>query len=349
MEENEEEFKEKEENVDDLDFLSSDSYEIPNEVIEEETISEKKERIQQSTKDSRKYRRKKTFAQSEYIEPNAHEREIVVNGLTEFYKNNPQFIKNNETIEEKIDAIIKECSKGWICAAKSFIKRVEWKTKWNSNSIEQRFDFKENYGNAKQIQLQKDLKKLESSSKVSQSQSAMDIRKIIPSAEERKYWNERESHYRGEFEFNMSSDWPLLLQVLLEELTQWRLVRRRIINPDDDVEILIVGSYQRMIKAQEALGITRKQREEAQNETEGNIGQLAKQYEEKKDLISKIKERDRLEEEAKMREHDNRDGLKLLPDDLAEALRNVNEISDILDIQEEIDKKEKPGDDDLEI
>lgn len=337
--ENNESFDEIEIKEDIPDFLESNSeYEIPNEVIEEESIEEKKERIKFATKDSRKFRRKKTFAQAEFIEPNEHERSIVVSGLTEFYKNNPQFLKNGESIEKKIEDIILECSKGWICAAKNFIKRVEWKTKWNCPSLEKRFDYKENFSNAKQIQLQKDLKKLETSTKVSQTSSATDLRKIIPSPEERKYWSEREAKYRGEFEFNDSSDWPLLLQVLLEELTQWRLVRKRIINPDEDVEVLITNSYQRMIKAQEALGITRKQREEAQNETEGNIGQLAKQYEEKKEIIDKIREKDKLEEEARMRDHDNRSGLDLLPDDLAEALRNVNEISDLVDIQDEINK-----------
>lgn len=320
------------------DFLDSDEeFIIPNEIVEKEEISDKKDRIKFATKDSRKYRRKKTFADAPYIQPTEYEIKFVTDGLTQYYQNNPQFIKKGETVESKIKDVMERASKGYICAPKNYLKRIQFITKWNTTALKNRFDYKPNFENAKQIQLQKEFK--ENDVKTSETISyGFDIKKMIPDPNERKYWQQREQKYRDEFDFNNSSDWGLLLQVLLEELTQFRLARRRVSNPDDDVEVLITDSYMRLIKAQEALGITRKQREAAQNETEGNIAQLVVKYEEKIAHIERIREKDRLEEESKMISHHNRDALKELPQDLAEAMSTVNEFEDMVDILTEKEK-----------
>jgi hypothetical protein len=284
------------------------------------------------TRHNRKNRSKRTFATADFIVPTEWEKTVIINGLTAYYKNNPQFLKNGKTIEEKIEEVMEACKKGWDCAPKNFIKRVEWKTKWNCTAVQQRFDYKENYSNAKQIQLQKDLKTATKNKNLYPGGSGTDMRKMLTIPEEKKFWIEREEYYRDEFDFNNSSDYPLLLQLLLEELTQWRLARRRIINPDDEVEFLITQSYKRLIDAQKALGITREQREGSNKETEGNIAQLAKLYEEKKEYIEKIKERDRLDEELKMQMHLNKKGLDYLPSDLADAMRNVNDTEEIIEM-----------------
>jgi hypothetical protein len=294
-------------------------------------------RLRFSSKQKKIDKPKREFVSPTVLSPKEHEINQVKSGLTEFYKNNLHFLKNGISIEDQINNIIEECKNGWVCCPKTFIKRVEWKTKWNSSALRTRLDYQDSYYNAKQIQLQKDLKKTEDSG-LYPGVSAISLRKKL-NPEERKFWQEREAYYRKEFEFNDSSDWSLLMQVLLEELTQKRLVERRLADPYDDIEFPLSESYKRLLNAQRALGITRDQRENAANETEGNIAQLSVIFEEKEKLIGKIRERDRIEEEAMMAKKNNGDALSLLPEDLARALSKG-------DVSEEVpvDEFEEIGD-----
>lgn len=302
--------------------------EVAKKIADTDTTKKKKtRRISKRLRFSSKQKmpKKRIFTDATVLVPKEYELDIVINGLKEFYKNNPHFLKGGITATQQIANVIEECKKGWPCASKTFIKRVEWKTKWNTASLATRFDSEDTYFNAKQVQLQKDLKSADKD--LFPGVSASDLRKTLQ-PEERKFWQEREAFYKKEFEFNLSSDWSLLLQVLLEELTQYRLVRRRMIDPFDDIEFPLSESYKRLINAQKALGITREQRENSANETEGNIAQASVLYEEKIKFIEKIRTRDQIEEMAMMAKKTSGDSLKLVPEDLANILARAAEAED---------------------
>ena len=130
---------------------------------------------------------KRRFQNAPVLTPNEHELNTVRNGLKGFYENNPQFLKNGISIENKIEEIIKECKSGWICAPKSFLKRVEWKTKWNTKALKTRLDYADNYYNAEQIKIQDELTDKKKTKDLYPGMSAAALRSIL-STEEKKFW-----------------------------------------------------------------------------------------------------------------------------------------------------------------
>jgi hypothetical protein len=163
-------------------------------------------------------RQKRQFSNAIVLHPTEQELNTVNNGLKGFYGNNPQFLKNGISIEDKIKEVTEECKVGWICAPNSFIKRIEWKTKWNTKGLKNRLDYVDNYANAEQIKIQEELTDKKKGKDLYPGISAKTLRDVLP-VDEKRFWQEREVYYRQEFEFNNSSDWSLLMQLLLEELT----------------------------------------------------------------------------------------------------------------------------------
>lgn len=278
------------------------------------------------------------------IDPTEYELSTVKDGLKEYYSNNPGFLKDGESIEQKISEVISTCSNGWAYCPKTFLKRVETLTKWRTRALKTRFDYSPSYYNAKQLQTQEDIEK--SNTGLYPGVSASDLRKLL-SPDERKFWQERESYYRTEFEFNNSSDWSLLLQVLLEELTQRRLVQKRMKDPNVQIDEEIDASHKRLITTQKALGITREQRESATNETDGNIAQLGVKYDNKMKILAKKEAMDRLEEETNMANRRPQYLISQIPSDMAETIlaAEAQEERDLLIDLKGIDEKDIKIDD----
>lgn len=257
--------------------------------------------------DRRKRKTNRVFVKSEKIEPPAFQLQMAQDGLNEFYDANPHFLKRI-TKEEKIKEVIDKSIEGWVCAPKDFIKRVEALTKWNCKHIVSRADYKSNYYNEKMVKELKDTEKLEKS--LYQAGEGQDLKKFLATAE-RKDWVQREAYYRKEYELNDSSDWPLLQQILVEEILQNRLAKRKLLT-EEDMDTQLNESYKRMITAQKALGVTREQRQGMGTNSEGSISQLAAQFDEKKRLIAKQMEKDALEEEIEQMRKQRREGIQVL-------------------------------------
>jgi hypothetical protein len=100
---------------------------------------------------------------------------------------------------------------------------------------------------------------------------------------ELSWWRERESHYETEFEFNQSSDKPLLYQLLVEELTQRRLGALMLKSPKeaDSYSKLMTESLKRLQDTQTKLGITREQRADAIDNRTGDVSSLSIDLDEK--------------------------------------------------------------------
>jgi hypothetical protein len=312
------------------------------EVVEKGTEAPKKRRM--------KRKGQRTFSVPEVFAPSDYVLETITSGLTKYYTDNPSFIKNGDTIEGKIAEVVKKSKEGWKCAPKTFEGRISTLTKYNTEALKTRFDYEPNYPSAQSVRLQKELKKDEK--KLNDFQVFSTSQRKALSTEERKHIVEIEKQYLEEFEFNRSSDIALLRQLILEELQQFRLTRRRIeqdpglsdINIEDELD----RSNIRLIKAQQSLGITRKQRDDSNANDEGNVAHLAKLYEEKVKRIQAKEEADLLEEQTMMKLHSNLDGLKELDkigmSDMADSLRAAHASEDLTEDTLESILEEDHGD-----
>jgi hypothetical protein len=109
-------------------------------------------------------------------------------------------------------------------------------------------------------------------------------------------------------------------------------------NPDEDLDFQLTSSYKRLIDAQKSLGITREQRENATNETDGNVAQLSILYEEKLKIIDKLEKKDRLEEESMQIKHDNKDWPEYIPRDVLDAMAKADDDYEDINIALEVSK-----------
>jgi hypothetical protein len=276
---------------------------------------------------------KRNFKPPTAIDPNEYELGIVRKNLVEFYEANPEFLIN-KSVDEQITNVVEKAKLGWTCAPKTFLGRVSVVSKWSTGSIKTHKKYTPSYYNEKQLKLQDEIRHPKKTNYP--GLSAKDLRKLLP-AEEQKFWLERESFYIEEFEFNNSSDWALLQQVITEELSQRRLTQTILSNPNANNDNKVDASNKRMIAALKALGITREQREAANNETEGNIAQLSKKYEEKMKYIDKLEEKQRLEEELMQSKKLDGSAYEGLPKEMADALISAEreEMKDLVSEDEE--------------
>lgn len=294
--------------------------------------------VKKTPKPKRKGIRARRIKPAQEIVPSDYEIETVTVGLSEYYDSFPDFLKGKSK-EDKIAEVIEKAKKGWKCAANAFVPRVELLTKWNSAGIKNLFGKNDNYKAAQQIRAAKEIREV--TKKISGTIDKFELAKLL-TGEEKKIFLERHQVYVDEFEMNESSDWSLLMQVLLEELRQYRLAKRSILYPEEDIEMALNESYKRLIKAQESLGVTRHQRENANKEAEGNIAQLVKLYEEKKAFIEKQKKLDLAEEEDLMAKHDSgevynllvKDGMK----DMGESLLLAKQKEEEMFMQSDLDE-----------
>lgn len=177
-----------------------------------------------------------------------------------------------EDISEKIKEILNQAQEGWPRAPKDIATRIKMKSgyQWKSHSnLRANPDTLPSVieDNNNRVNTMRDLYQWEKSLKSS----------------EQIWWRKRESQYRSEFEFNKSSDEPLLFQLLVEELTQQRLAAIILKDPKmaDAYSKLMTDSNRRMQDLQTKLGITREQRADILDDAEGDIASLSIDFDEK--------------------------------------------------------------------
>jgi len=214
---------------------------------------------------------------------------------------------------------MKRASEGYKCAPKTFIGRIKSLTRWNDIDMH---SITSAYGGDiyDQVRAKKTMEVLQTTEKkLYPGFSGKELRDVLPIAD-RKFWAEREKQYREEYDLNDSSDWPLLMQVLLEELTQRRLTKRKLLDEKLNIETELNNSYKRLMAALKALGITREQRRQSYDEGSENIATLSVKFDQKMRRISAIKEKDAIEEETMQKKHDKHEGYKDLPEELREIM-----------------------------
>lgn len=175
---------------------------------------------------------------------------------------------SQEEIKDTIEKVLQDVMRGWPRAAGTVEARIKVKTGFNKQK-----DFTDlQPEQAKQL----DVTKPKQSSKSS-------IRKELDKSEQ-NWWDERFASYIEEFEFNKSSDVPMIEQILVEELIQKRLSIKQLANGDkvdSVISKIMTESLKRMHDLQTKLGITREQRSGEMSDIDGNVAGLSITLEEK--------------------------------------------------------------------
>ena len=268
------------------------------------------------------------------------DRERLEPVLTEYYRSKGL---DESKIQKQIDKVFAQSQAGWERAPNDLDTRIKMKSgfQWKSHS------------NLKPKQ--KQIKDNSPATKEEDDDST-DLIKTL-SKGEREWWDERSRIYKKDFEFNDSSDKPLLDQLLLEELMQRRLFKMQVKYKDRSYSKELTDSMKRVTELQSRLGITREQRAGIMNKIDGNVAHLSLQLEEKlREMPDKMREQ--YEEEMKYKAiRDQREPVNILPPlEKVEALLNVDgkmsanlDSTRISEISEEVakeisDKRERAED-----
>jgi len=204
---------------------------------------------------------------------NQDDRDKYTYALTKYYADKG---KSTAEASEIIATIFAECQMGWKRCPKDLDTRIKIKSGFQWKSHE----------NLKPRQ-----KKVPSLSvevvEENEDSSKNYIFKYLTNAE-KECWIAREESYFKEFEFNNSSDRPLLMQLLFEEIFQRRIFIHQLQNKDADLSKQMTASVQRLTELQEKLGITREQRAGILDNIDGNIANIAVDLEEKLKHIEEV-------------------------------------------------------------
>ena len=170
----------------------------------------------------------------------------------------------------------------WNRAPKSFDNRIERLSKLGAHSV--RGPSKGKVA-ASEKKIWKETKELKENRRY-QGQIATPLLDSLDN-KQRKFFLEREKYYYEEFEFNQSSDYVTLMGLIADELLYQKLYQDQLQTPNDKISKQLSESHARIVKAQEILGITRKQRESLNKKVEGSVSDLSL------DLNRKLKEREK--------------------------------------------------------
>jgi len=233
---------------------------------------------------------------------------------------------NVRAIEETMAKAIEKAKTGWPGAPKSFSSRVRSISKsWGTDG--------ENEKNLKQNvnAIEKEQKKIRDTvlaRRERELDAFMDLyngftKELNPDDE--KYFHNRVRYYMREMRFNMSSDLPLLLELIAEEL----LHRRIMVEVAKGKDLSAVATLSKMLKLitenmsniQKTLGITRQQRQTALGGTEGSVAEVSMLLDDKRKTITKIETEEKRQEELLMQAKKARGDINPIPDDPSELRR----------------------------
>jgi hypothetical protein len=191
-----------------------------------------------------------------------------------------------EDAEKEIEKSFLECSEGWERAPRDLDTRIKMKTgfHWKSHS------------NLRPRQKKTDEEILEETPQEDKDDISENYIDSYVKPHEKIWIEERRRVYYSEFDFNPSSDKPLVDQLLVEELIQRRIFKNQLQGTLKNLDSrVLTESLKRMSDIQTKLGITREQRAGILNNIDGNVAQLSVSLDQK--LITMTEEEKKNEEE----------------------------------------------------
>lgn len=263
-------------------------------------------------------RKNNQYSLPEPLTPSSDEVEIQRERILEFYTNLPKF--TGDPIA-KTNEVLESCKKGWRNSPLTFEGRVSFKI--NNIKRVKNWGHKRKKEKAEEIareniitdamELQKDQnsdKEKSSLDKYIDTQLGRSAILGSLSEKDRRFFEQRERYYRTEFEFNNSSDFSMLLEVIADELKiqkihEMEFEELKEDNPRQDRLLgfsrMVTDAHQRLERSLRGLGVTRDQRKDELNKAEGDIAQLVLAYEKKKQAIELIEKEYKTEEDEGLR------------------------------------------------
>lgn len=234
-----------------------------------------------------------------------------------------------DDVSNEVDSVIEDCINGWPNAPKSFANRITRRAKLYGIDGENTNNLKKPANKKKDIDgfLSRRSKKLE------KFMALYDpfVKKLTKVQQD--HFFERLSFYLNEFDFNLSSDLTLLLQLIVSEISvsdkQVKMLKEKDIKVQAAMSKFIMSINEEMLNLQKVLGITREQRQKGMGHAEGSISALAASVDEKIKNVGKIEAKEKEQEDLLMEAKMRRDDLNPIPDDpteLAEILKSEEEI-----------------------
>jgi len=147
---------------------------------------------------------------------------------------------------------------------------------------------------------------------------------------DRDYFKERINYYMREIRLNMSSDLPLLLQLITLELTHRKLMVQMAeadetnLKALSDITKVLNLATENMSDVQKTLGISRQQRQKAMGGSEGSVAEISITLEDKKKKIAQIEREEREQEELLLEAKMSTGDLNEIPSDPAELRQILN-------------------------
>jgi len=227
--------------------------------------------------------------------------------LTEYYLNRG---KTPAEVPQIVEKVLAECSLGWNRAPRSLDDRIKFKSGFQCPS---HANLKPNWS-----------KDHEEPFTIKEEKEESFVLDDHMTKAEKEWFDKRREEYQRDFDFNNSSDKPLLDQLLFEELVQRRLHILQLKNSKVDYSKRLTDSLKRVTETQTKLGITREQRAGVLDKVEGNVAQISVMLQEKLAKMPDNMKHD-IEEELYFQSiKDQREPINLLPPiEKMEAMLNV--------------------------
>jgi len=233
----------------------------------------------------------------------------------------PLFISRTgkEDVSKEVDAVIQDCIAGWERAPKSFADRISNRAK--AYGID---------GENLQPVVAKPKKK-KSKLQIFTEMYTPFIKKV--KAHHKKIFLDRLEYYLSEFDFNLSADLTLLLQLVMNEIHISEM-QVEMFNAETPQERNALAKALKMLNEnsvdlQETLGITREQRQKGMGSHEGSVAEIAVSLDEKlkKREVEKAKELEHEKVMLKLKEE--RNDYNEVPDDPVELAQILEQDAEI--------------------
>jgi hypothetical protein len=264
--------------------------------------------MEKEEKKKKKYRRRinrnRRISEPEHIEPSQEEYDHLRDELTFFYQNMPGF--KGDPLEKAVD-VLEKCKKGWRNCPIKYVDRVRSKSKWNHGGGQNllQYGFTKRREGSREKALEQIVGRKPTADEIALEHVGRDQILKTLKQDDRNFWLEREIRYREEFDFNNSSDYALLMEVLSDEVEHKRIIQLRLKTTDPkllaDLSRAATECFNRLERALKALGVTRDQRKGELDDSGEDVASLAAKLDEKERKARAFKEYDAQEREEYLR------------------------------------------------
>lgn len=274
----------------------------------------------------------------EELFPSDEEIAIHRDKLIEYYSNMPGFKKDPI---EKANSIIEICKKGWTQCPKTFEARVKVKSRMRDGKkgLVSR-GIKTRAKSAVNLALEKQYDETHKKAEKKFIEDHIGLKSILDKLDkdDKRFLKQRWVYYNKEFEINTSSDYALLMEVLVDELEQKRIAEARITCDPTDHDTLSTLSKTaseclvRLEKSLKSLGVTREQRKDELDDGAETIAELALQVDKKLKKHAVLEKMRAVEEEEMLKVKFNQGDTFVVPGLPRPVHNRIPDIAEIVKI-----------------